>query len=78
LSRKVDQCVGRVDADTREYNQWMNPERSRSRQSPQRLRTIKIRRMAKIDISPIRTDYLHRNTSSMTVSVDQTNPCTCY
>jgi len=36
LGRKVGQCVGRVDAaDTRdrsrEYNQWMNPEQSRSR-----------------------------------------------
>jgi len=50
LSRKVDQCVDRVDAaDTqdrpREYNRWMNPERSRSRQSSQHLRSIEIRRL---------------------------------
>ena len=62
LGRKVGQCVGRVDAaDTRdrpqEYNRWMNPERSRSRQSSQRLRTIEIRLIAKVDTSPIRTNY---------------------
>jgi len=52
----------------------MNPERSRSHQSSQRLRLIEIRRMAKFDTLPIHTDYSHRSTSSTTtVSVDRTN-----
>jgi len=67
LGRKVGQCVGHVDAmDTRDRprqcNRWMNPERLHSRQSSQRLRTIEIRHMAKIDTSPIRTNYSHRST----------------
>ena len=64
LGRKVGQvgqCVGRANVDTRdqsrEYNQWVNPERSHLRQNSQRLRSIEIWRIAAVDTSPIRTDY---------------------
>ena len=60
-------------ADTREYNRWMNPKRSRSCQSSQRLRIIEIRHIAKIDTSPICTNYSHRSTLSTTISMDRTN-----
>jgi len=49
----------------------MNPERSR--QSSQRLRTIEIWRTAKVDTSPIRTNYSHHSTPSMTVLMDRTH-----
>ena len=59
LDRKVDQCVGRVDvADIRdrprEYGiTGRNPERSRSRQSSQRLRPIESWHLAIIDTLPL-------------------------
>jgi len=50
----------------------MNPERSCSCQSSQRLRHIGIRHMAMVDMSPIRTDYSRCSTLS-TIPIVQTH-----
>jgi len=52
----------------------MNLERSCLRQSSQRLRPIEIRHMAKVNTSPIHTDYSHRSTpSTITISIERTH-----
>ena len=52
----------------------MSPKQSRSHQSSQRLRSIEIWCMAKVNTSLIRTNYSHRSIpSTTTISIERTH-----